>query len=75
MQYNKGTWMKTVQSKYLHYFHTGRKESLCNLSKNPTIVGGDFPYCSICKKFYRISQHLIDNQTFGFKDRVGEMIK
>jgi len=65
---NDGEWRKTPTAKYLHYFDPGKKESLCNLSKNATIIGGDYPKCPICRQFCGIRQHLLDNQTFGFKD-------
>jgi hypothetical protein len=67
---NEGEWKKTPKSKYLHYFDPGRKESLCNLSKNPTIIGGNIPHCPICRQFCGIRKHLVDNQTFGFKDNL-----
>jgi|WetSurSiteA1Bulk_404760.scaffolds.fasta_scaffold756058_1 hypothetical protein len=65
---NKGEWKKTKSAKYLHFFDDGKNESLCNLSKNPTIIGGDYPRCPICRQFCGIRKHLLDNQTFGFKD-------
>jgi len=69
---NDGEWRKTPKTKYLHYFDPGKKESLCNLSKNATIVGGDFPKCPICRQFCGIRQHLVDNQNFVFKSKGGK---
>lgn len=62
-----GEWRKTPKTKYFHYFDPGKKESLCNLSKNATVTTGDFPKCPICRQFYGIRQHLVTNQNFKFK--------
>lgn len=66
-----GEWRKTPKAKYFHYFDPGKKESLCNLSKNATVTTGDYPKCPICRQFCGIRKHLVDNQKFGFKDNIG----
>jgi hypothetical protein len=69
MKSETGKWGKSKTSKYQHYFDEGKIVSLCNLSKNPVIIGGDYPHCPICTQFLGIRNYLITNQSFGFKDK------
>lgn len=75
MKSDGGFWGKSKQAKYLHYFDNGKITSLCNLSKNPNVIGGDYPQCPICKQFLGIRRHLITNQSFKFKDKLSELTK
>lgn len=61
---NNGEWKKTPKSKYLHYFDPGKKISLCNLSKNATVIG-EFKKCPKCQKFYGLREKLVYNQNSG----------